>query len=400
MHEYDQFPDIGVRFYYDPEETRIRVDSIADISEGTLSSSVLALLLDWLPVQVLLKDKDGKYLYLNRVVKRYMSNSDEDPVGTYDIDASESPDQVNIWRREEEESMRSLTINEHPVLWTDMEGRVHHNEVMNVPVVDQNDNVLGVAVLAHDVTRRAVVKQSRHLLDLLRHDWVNSLLRRLISRFQEGKEHAGDPDALIPGLDYSLTELRMVFEFMESYLVSLPSLMNGYPSDPQNVRRTELVIDVLAYMNRLSPLIDLGVELSFDGTLRVPLFADENSLRVMCYEMMQNHNKYGAGPLLFVTIKPEGDRWIRLAFVSPGKEIRDANAYSLMGSEGKRFPESGEKDPKGSGSGLHFCRTLVLAHNRLRPEFPEEYRDKYYGSTYDQQRKANVFWYVLPRSAK
>ncbi|MCC6265813.1 MAG: PAS domain-containing protein [Bryobacterales bacterium] len=388
-------------FPYEPDE-QIVVGDISEATSESISVEVLAHLLDLAPLQVLIKDKSGKYVYLNRSIRKGLNGAGRDPIGMSDQEATPIAAQVAAWREAEAACMATGRINENNVVWTDRQKKNHVNQVLNVPLSSKDDGVVGVAVIATDITYRAVVKASEDLLQLLQHDWVKNLLSGLINRIDESLRtpQGATPSGTLAG--YSLEQLRLVFEFMESYLVSLPSILSGYT--PGNGDRRVIMdfgSEVIAYMQKLAPLIQLDVTLRFEPNQTFFLRADQKCLRVMCYELMRNHQKYGVGDVLTVAISEIGHEYVKVAFQSPGEKHRIPTAYAQIGTKGLHMPtydsEGNEKDPKGLGSGMYFCHTLALAHNDLNVSDPERYRGVVYGAEFDEGLYANVFWFRFPK---
>jgi hypothetical protein len=131
---------------------------------------------------------------------------------------------------------------------------------------------------------------------------------------------------------------------------------------------------------------------------------DQECMRILCYEMLRNHQKYGTGPRLEVQIA-ERDGAYRLEFASPGTRVKGyderTDPYAEIGKPGTRFvtydDKGNVKNPRGRGMGVYFCVTFILAHNGEREAYLGEKRGFIYGVERDEQRGVNIFWYRFPR---
>lgn len=385
-------------FIFDSLTESIHVDSIRDICDGSVTSSVLASLLDFAPIQILLKDPDGHYLYLNRLARQLLRpNSDADsPIGTRDTEASVVPAQVARWREEEERCIRTGILTESEVTWTNVSHDTRTNTVLNVPVKNRSGNTIGVGVIAYDITHKAQIKMSTTILELLQHDWVHNLLMHLINRIDTDSK-GGVSKEVLSGI--TLAQLKIVFEFMRSYLVQLPSLLTGYlySGSKRSSQQVDLA-DMVSYMRQLSQMIGLKVDLHLTASEPRPMiYADEECMRIMVYEIMKNHSKYGEGDLVQVTTSTACDgNHLIINFISPGMQLTRTNAYELLFNQGVRIEtidsKGRPKQPPGRGLGLYYCRTFALAQNHLA-EVDHEYRNIVYGAKYDATLSANVFFF-------
>ena len=86
------------------------------------------------------------------------------------------------------------------------------------------------------------------------------------------------------------------------------------------------------------------------------MVADCQSLRVMCFEMMQNHVKYGTGCVLYVSVsEPNGDQ-VRVAFESPGDRILMRRHTSRWATKESDIAAEAQDIQRGWAAGFTFAR--------------------------------------------
>lgn len=376
------------------EDEVLKVLSIEDVKPEALPVEVLLKLLDYSPLQILVKDSDLKYRYVNRLTQSGFKAS---PIGMTDEFASNIRSEVNHWRKAEKDVLATRRHNVQEVPWTDAMGRLRMNRVLNIPVIDTAGNAVGVAVIAHDITYRSTVEAAKGLLSLLQHDWVNSLIESLLQRI-DNQMSATPHQAECPVIgEYSLTDLRTMFEFMASYLMNLPSFLHAYQHKSAAVRATDFESDVAQYMQRILGLLFGNLRITYDGG-PVRVEADRECLRIMCFEQMKNHMKYGVGGTMSIAAFALNPEHVVVEFRSPGAKHVQEEAYELMHNEARRYVHSDfagrPKDPSGNGKGLFYCRMFAVGHNSVK-ESNMEFKGLIYGARYDDELKQNVFWYRL-----
>ena len=381
-------------FEVDADDRSITVVGSEDLRARTISREVLQAILEFVPVAVYVKDPDGRYMFLNRKARKGLSKDGRNPLGLLDKDATQTDEQYSSYRPKELRCMEDQKIIPAHERWTDVHNHHHVSRVLNIPFVDSQQRTVGLVAITQDITHEASVRQARNLVSILRHDWVQCLITGVLAHLDLGQESSTSST-------YDVSSLKKAFEFMLGYLDNLASFLDEYPAHrTKEFSELDFATDVVSYMRELAPLIGVRVTLKSALAEPVRLTGDKVCLRIMCFEMMRNHLKYGTGSEVVISAREHESDSVKLCFISPGQRHRNEAAYRRMFLMGERFTVMDEnglpKRPTGIGAGLHFCSSLTLAHNRLSESIENQYLNQIYGVEYSEELQANVFWFKFP----
>ncbi len=176
-----------------------------------------ASLVDNLPVNVVCKDSDGKFTYVNQAFSNLMGRPAEDFVGKTDFDIA-SPELAQKYRSDD------ITVMSSGAVFREVEGvevngadadQQHYFEVRKSPLFDRDGNVVGIEAVFWDVTAQkeaeAAADHERFLIDALMDNVPDSIyFKDTDSRFIRvstglaEKFAFGDPDAVLGKTDADL----------------------------------------------------------------------------------------------------------------------------------------------------------------------------------------------------
>ena len=137
------------------------------------SQRLLRDIIDSSPSAIFLKDRDGKFITVNKPLEKMLGTTQEELEGKTDYDIA-SKDMADYWRSHDEQVMKtglSMQIEEVADL---KDG--HHVFLANkFPLVDASGQIYGVCAISHDITERKQAEEAlrqqaeefQHLLDVV-----------------------------------------------------------------------------------------------------------------------------------------------------------------------------------------------------------------------------------------
>ncbi|WP_297417544.1 HD domain-containing phosphohydrolase [Clostridium sp.] len=117
--------------------------------------NILKVVMETLPGMVFYKDRNGKYVYANKEFEKfYNGNGIEELVGKTNFDIHPTEELAEKYTREDNYVIKNKqSICAQTILNTD-EGKEIYTEAIKVPVMDKNDDVVGVVGLILDITEK------------------------------------------------------------------------------------------------------------------------------------------------------------------------------------------------------------------------------------------------------
>ena len=117
--------------------------------------NVLKVVMETLPGMVFYKDKDGKYVYTNKKFDKFYNGKGIDEfVGKTSFDIHPSEELAIKYTKEDNEVIQTKqSIKTETVLHSD-DGKEIYTAAVKVPVIDKNNDIVGVVGLILDVTEK------------------------------------------------------------------------------------------------------------------------------------------------------------------------------------------------------------------------------------------------------
>ena len=117
--------------------------------------NVLKVVMETLPGMVFYKDKDGKYVYTNKEFDKFYNGKGIDEfVGKTNFDIHHSEELAIKYTKEDNEVIQTKqSIKTETVLHSD-DGKEIYTAAVKVPVIDKNNDIVGVVGLILDVTEK------------------------------------------------------------------------------------------------------------------------------------------------------------------------------------------------------------------------------------------------------
>ncbi|WP_242982203.1 MULTISPECIES: HD domain-containing phosphohydrolase [unclassified Clostridium] len=117
--------------------------------------NILKVVMETLPGMVFYKDRNGKYVYANKEFEKfYNGNGIGELVGKTNFDIHPTEELAEKYTREDNYVIKNKqSICAQTILNTD-EGKEIYTEAIKVPVMDKNDEVVGVVGLILDITEK------------------------------------------------------------------------------------------------------------------------------------------------------------------------------------------------------------------------------------------------------
>lgn len=111
--------------------------------------------MDTLPGRVFFKDKEGRYVYVNKQFDEfYNKDGIGEVVGKTNIDIHPTEELAAKYSREDNEVIKNKrSIKAETILYSE-DGEEIYTEAVKVPVIDKNGDVSGVVGLVLDITEK------------------------------------------------------------------------------------------------------------------------------------------------------------------------------------------------------------------------------------------------------
>lgn len=129
------------------------------------SKNQLRAILDNLPFMAWLRDKDGRYLTVNKATLKTFNAKEEDIIGKTNIEGI-PPDLAEAYRKEDLEVMESRKQKSVEEQIVTVNG-IGWSETFKTPVFNKDGEVVGTAGMARDITERKQAEQELLLKDKL-----------------------------------------------------------------------------------------------------------------------------------------------------------------------------------------------------------------------------------------
>lgn len=154
--------------------------------------NILKVVMDTLPGRVFFKDKEGRYVYVNKQFDEfYNKDGIGEVVGKTNIDIHPTEELAAKYSREDNEVIKNKrSIKAETILYSE-DGEEIYTEAVKVPVIDKNGDVSGVVGLVLDITeKKEAEKKLRQLsfTDILTGLYNRTYFEEKVKEFQ-GEEY-------------------------------------------------------------------------------------------------------------------------------------------------------------------------------------------------------------------
>jgi len=156
-------------------------------SEIQVAQRKLKATLDAIPDLVWLKDADGVYLSCNPGFESFFGASEAEIVGKTDYDFVER-EQADFFREHDRKAMLAgkPSINEEWLTFAS-DGKRRLLETIKTPMLDENDNIIGVLGIARDITQRAEAERALQQSQQQTQQYLNIVGVMLVAIDAEGR---------------------------------------------------------------------------------------------------------------------------------------------------------------------------------------------------------------------
>jgi len=343
--------------------------------ESTLENSEARYrgLVDSLPVCVLQKDLDGRFIFANQAYSEFTGHVVEDILGKTDFDLS--PADVAEKFREDDRKVSESGKQFRDIEVNTTDGHTSWVEVIKSPIRDAHGKIVGTQAIFWDVTERQMAVEA-----LLKAKEAAEEANRAKSEFLANMSHEiRTPLNAVIGmaellLDTSLTQtqrdyLKMVHESGESLLSVINDILDfskieagklDLISKPFDLRET--VGDMMKPLGVRAGGNGLELTCHFDSEVPAVIEGDPHRLRQIIVNLVGNAIKFTEqGEIDFdVSVKSQDDGNVNLHF-----QIRDTGIGTPEQKLGTIFEAFEQADTGstrqygGTGLGLAICARLV-----------------------------------------
>ncbi|MHB8878108.1 MAG: sensor histidine kinase [Myxococcaceae bacterium] len=318
---------------------------------------------------IFVKDREFRFVLLNKALCEMVGHSREEMLGKTDYDFF-SKAEADFFREKDVEMFRSgspVVIDEEPI--TDSAGNLHVLATTKVPLLGPSGEVTHLAGIIHDITRlraaeergrqvaeaREAVRVRDEFLSIASHELRTPLttLRlqgaRLLALAEPGSAQARG----LATMQRQVDQLTVLI----NNLLDVTRVAAGRLE--LSLSRIELGGTVREVVERLSVETDQAGS-SVRVIAPVPVSGRWDRLRVeqVVTNLLSNALKYGAGKPIEITVEPTPSGG-RVAVRDFGIGIAEADLGRIF----ERFERVGATHRyAGLGLGLHISRQIVLAH--------------------------------------
>lgn len=340
------------------------------------SEARLRTLVQTIPDLIWLKNKDGVYLSCNTMFERFFGAKEVDIVGKTDYDFV-SKELADFFRENDRKAMEAgqPTSNEEWINFAD-DGRLAYLETIKTPMYDARGALLGVIGIGRDITTRnlldAEIKlKNEELLKLnLEKDKFFSILahdlRSPFSSFLGITEILAENSSVLTSEEIQWYALRMkdsatsLFRLLEN-LLQWASIQQGVISINKKLIKLRPIVDEnIAFV--LEPAKNKGVEMTYDVSYDLEVFADSNMLQTIIRNLVSNAVKYTTqGGKVSLSVNSTRDGGVEFAIKDTGIGMSSAMVNNLFRLDVQTNRKGTDGEPS-TGLGLLLCKEFVGKH--------------------------------------
>lgn len=340
------------------------------------ASGFFAQIVEAMPISVYIKDVHSNFTYMNAKGREMLKFNSQPIIGIKDAEVLSDKRAVELFTREDDEVKKTKKKKSITEEWINENGELIVNVTTRYPIVNENNDVVGVTSIADDLTWKQKALLGREIVYMITHDWVTDLLK-------------GFDDPISLSTDLKIKERHIVFQFVLEYLNSLYIYYN-YDNNNKNIKDKCVTCDL--HVAVFEPMREMVKFYSTYDSYRVPPKITQGAepvtvscvpilLKIIAYQQIRNHLRWGTERtelnIGFSHNKIDGT--YVLAFRSPGMKIEKMKVEKF----GQLNYESNENIDGRPHIGLFICEKIASLHNGI---FKYEY---------DQNTGENCFFYIL-----
>jgi PAS domain S-box-containing protein len=343
-------------------------------------SNFLENVIDNIAEPIYIKDRNGRYVFVNRRICEMSGLAKEEIVGKTNEDIELIPPETARMVREVEREMiesGAVAVTEYGLIM-DTSGGSHFLRSVQTPLKSETGEIEYIVGVASDVTEHKRLDEAR--LDFIRvaaHELRTPLTSLKLGFDMLARETRG---ALDKGQQRSLDVLSLSIERLSSLaknLLDLAGMEAGLLTlDMQPVEIGPVVDEAVSLFSSAVEKKGLYCDVALDGNLR-PASVDAGRLSQVLYNLLSNAVKYTEEGGITVSARDPGDGFLEICVADTGVGISAAQHDSIFTSFVKaRSTEAGRE---GTGLGLSITKAIVEAHGgRIRVESAPGEGSKFY----------------------
>lgn len=236
---------------------------------------------------------------------------------------------------------------------------IRYLEVVNQPVMNRSNDLIGRAIFHHDITReRDSQRVKDEFLSMLSHElrtpltsikgYAQILLRRPVSR----------PESDVRALQAIDVQTDKMLRLIEDLLTVSRTEKGRIPLQLERMDPVGLVQSVVDHLGGISPRHEVVLEI----TGSIPrVSADSRRLRDVLINLVENAIKYSPDGGRVITQIANGSGEVTFSVTDFGIGIPESS-WSRVFDEFYQLDSSNSRRFGGVGLGLHICKLIVEAH--------------------------------------
>lgn len=254
--------------------------------------SQLNTILEYLPINLYMKNAKGEYLLGTKYAKNFVENG-VDVYSGINFDIEESKEQTLS------EDSYVLT-NKKPLCGEkttkDYNGKTHWYKFHKVPILLSNNDVSGLITIVKNIDNEKILENRKSLfLATLSHDLKNPLLAQISSLDLFSKGTFGELNETQKEIiDLILESSQYMRDMLYSLLKAFKDNHGSIKFERQNFDVYKLISKIIKEMNDLA--VENNIKINFESTIsdnNKMIYADEIQLRRVVGNILNNAISYG-----------------------------------------------------------------------------------------------------------
>jgi len=307
-----------------------------------------------------IKNWDGEFILANRALAEAYGTTPENIIGKTDADFDPNPDEVEWFRRDDQEVIRSRQPKIIPAeKITDSHGCVRWLSTIKVPLIEKDGACSRVLLATHDITELKQAEEEREVfIHTISHD-LRAPLTLIGGHIDLVKEAVA-----AAGMDNQLLEsLKAITRSIQRMTAMITDLVDSARWTAGQLRLTTQPIDLSSYiadyLQRARPVMDIEritVEIPPD----IPcVLADVDRLERILVNLLSNALKYSPPECPVVLRAQFRDGEVVVSVQDSGRGIAAEDLPQLFG---RFYRAKSAAEVEGLGLGLYITKLLVEAH--------------------------------------
>ncbi len=344
----------------------------AEVAE---SRKELGTIINTAPALIFVKDKEKKFTLLNKSFLNFF-NVDYAKILNHSNEQLVMRNEQWLTNEEDETIIKNkISLINIERETTTRDGNTLWLNINKAPILDENDNVVGIVGVMDDITKR--IEFQNELIDA--HKKLEELNKQKDKFFSIIAHDLRSPFTGMLGLaeiliedDKILTEEEKNYS-MQNFRSSLKNLLslidNLLTWARLNLNRVEyspkeiLLSDVInsVFSSQSISAASKKIELQFHGNENKKLFADPDMIETIIRNLVSNAIKFTNTNGKIIVNIIENDTYTKVEIKDNGVGMKSEIADNLFKLDGK-VTTRGTNDEKGTGLGLIVCKEFVEKH--------------------------------------